>query len=217
MNSVQKAILAITDDLAKEGISKDRKNQQQGFNFRGIEDVYGALAPKMALHGLTIIPQVQDVTDFPVRSTKSGGSLYGCRVKVKYLLVGEDGSVLESLMYGEGADQGDKATSKALSMAFKYFAFQTFCIPVDGTDDADRESPEPSKPATQPPRGRQSTIEPFADPGEAADAIASCKTPQGLTEVVAPRIRVSTFSDEELAELRKAMAKRMVDLKGDTN
>ena len=115
----------------------------------------------------------------------------------------------------------DKQTPQAMGSSITYmrrYAIKALFGLSDVDDDAEgamgRPAPKRQEPAPKPPRGRQSTIEPFADPGEAADAIASCKTPQGLTEVVAPRIRVSTFSDEELAELRKAMAKRMVDLKG---
>lgn len=118
----------------------------------------------------------------------------------------------------------EKQTPQAMGSAITYarrYAIKALFGLSDVDDDADgamgRPAPKRQEPATQPQKARQSKIEPFADPGEAADAIVSCKTPQGLTEVVAPRIRVSTFSDEELAELRKAMAKRMVDLKGDTN
>ena len=39
-------------------------------------------------------------------------------------------------------DSGDKATNKAMSAAYKYAMFQTFCIPVEGTPDADGDSHE---------------------------------------------------------------------------
>lgn len=34
-------------------------------------------------------------------------------------------------------DSGDKATNKAMSAAYKYAAFQAFCIPTEGDNDAD--------------------------------------------------------------------------------
>src|SRR5438045_3308010 len=45
--AVYAAIGKVIADLAKVGIAKDRRNQGQGagFMFRGIDDVYNALAP----------------------------------------------------------------------------------------------------------------------------------------------------------------------------
>lgn len=48
---IYKAINAIQGELAKIGISKGRKNKEQGYSFRGIDDVYGALAPLLARYG----------------------------------------------------------------------------------------------------------------------------------------------------------------------
>ena len=39
-------------------------------------------------------------------------------------------------------DRGDKSINKACTAAYKYFLFEAFCIPVEGTPDADTESPE---------------------------------------------------------------------------
>ncbi len=52
----------------------------------------------------------------------------------------EDGSIHTVTTYGEAMDSGDKATNKAMSIAFKYAAFQAFCIPTEQTAiDADAE------------------------------------------------------------------------------
>lgn len=53
-----KSICAVTEELAKIGISKDRRNQAQGYKFRGIDDVCAALAPLLPKHGLCILPMV---------------------------------------------------------------------------------------------------------------------------------------------------------------
>ena len=39
-----KGINAVQAELAKTGIAKDKRNAQQGYNFRGIDDVYAAVA-----------------------------------------------------------------------------------------------------------------------------------------------------------------------------
>ena len=41
-------------------------------------------------------------------------------------------------------DSGDKASNKALSIAFKYACFQVFCIPTEEMKDPDAETPPDS-------------------------------------------------------------------------
>jgi len=138
---VYKAISAVQKDIAAIGISKDKKNAQQNYNFRGIDDVYDALAPILAKHGLCILPRVvgREVVE---RQTKSGGALFYVTVSCEFDLVSaEDGSKHTVATYGEAMDSADKATNKAMSAAYKYAAFQTFCIPVDA-EDADATTPE---------------------------------------------------------------------------
>jgi hypothetical protein len=53
-----------------------------------------------------------------------------------------DGSKHTAATFGEAMDSSDKATNKAMSAAFKYAAFMTFCIPTEGDNDADATSHE---------------------------------------------------------------------------
>lgn len=138
--SVYKAISAVAKEMAEQGISKDRENRQQGFNFRGIDQVYNALAPALVRHGLLILPRITERT-VTERTTQKGGVLFYVVVKAEFDFVAtEDGSHHTVVTYGEAMDSGDKATNKAMSIAYKYAAFQTFCIPTEQTAiDADAE------------------------------------------------------------------------------
>ncbi|EAY2107807.1 TPA: ERF family protein [Salmonella enterica] len=137
---VYAAISAVAKDMATTGISKDRKNAQQGFNFRGIDQVYNALAPALVNHGLLILPRITERT-VTERTTQKGGVLFYVVVKADFDFVStEDGSIHTVTTYGEAMDSGDKATNKAMSIAYKYAAFQAFCIPTEETAiDADAE------------------------------------------------------------------------------
>lgn len=137
---VYAAISAVARDMATTGISKDRKNAQQGFHFRGIDQVYNALAPALVNHGLVILPRITERT-VTERTTKQGGVLFYVVVKADFDFVStEDGSIHTVTTYGEAMDSGDKATNKAMSIAYKYAAFQAFCIPTEETAiDADAE------------------------------------------------------------------------------
>lgn len=137
---VYAAISSVAREMAATGISKDRKNAQQGFNFRGIDQVYNALAPALVTHGLLILPRITERT-VTERTTQKGGVLFYVVVKAEFDFVStEDGSIHTVTTYGEAMDSGDKATNKAMSIAYKYAAFQAFCIPTEETAiDADAE------------------------------------------------------------------------------
>lgn len=144
MNSmkVYLAISTVAAKLAHEGISKDRKNEQQGYKFRGIDDVYNALAPYLAEAKLCILPNVLD-REVVERTNAKGTALFYVTVKVRFDFVSaEDGSKHEVVTYGEAMDSGDKATNKAMSAAFKYACMQAFCIPTEGDNDADATTHE---------------------------------------------------------------------------
>jgi hypothetical protein len=135
---VYKAINAVQAELAKVGISKDRRNTQgSGYNFRGIDDVYNAVSPLLAQHGLCILPRMLS-RSCEERQSKSGGALFYVTVEAEFDLVSSaDGSKHTVRTFGEAMDSGDKGTNKAMSAAYKYAAFQTFAIPTEADNDAD--------------------------------------------------------------------------------
>jgi hypothetical protein len=135
--AVYQAIAAVMQDVGREGIAKGRRNQQQGYAFRGIDDVYNALAPLLARHHLIIVPRVltREKTE---QTTQKGGILFYVVVQVEFDIVcATDGSKITACTWGEAMDSADKATNKAMSAAYKYMAMQTFCIPTEGDNDAD--------------------------------------------------------------------------------
>ena len=141
--SVYKAINAVQAELAKTGILKSRRNTQgAGYNFRGIDDVYHAIAPLLAQHGLCILPRILART-CDERQTQKGGAIFYVTVEAEFDLVcAEDGSKHTVRTFGEAMDMSDKATNKAMSAAYKYAAFQTFAIPTEADNDADAHTHE---------------------------------------------------------------------------
>lgn len=134
---VYAAIAAVTAAMSKDGISKDRRNAQQGYNFRGIDEVYNALSPMLAQHKLCILPRMLSRSQTE-RTTAKGGALFYTTVEAEFDFVSaEDGSVHVVRTFGEAMDSADKSTNKAMSAAYKYAAMQTFCIPTEGDNDAD--------------------------------------------------------------------------------
>jgi hypothetical protein len=141
-NHVYRAISAITAIMAREGISKSRSNQQQGYRFRGIDDVYCALSGHLAELNLCMLPRVLDRT-VTERPTKSGGVSTYVVLTVEFDLVSSvDGSKHTIRTMGEAMDTADKATNKAMSAAMKYACLMAFQIPTEGDNDADAQTLE---------------------------------------------------------------------------
>ena len=137
-----KIFRAISDTMADIGIvGKTSKNQQQGFMYRGIDAVMNALNPALIKHRIFVVPETLNQKR-EERQTAKGGLLIYSVVTVKYTFYAEDGSSVCAVVIGEGMDSGDKATNKAMSVAFKYALFQVFCIPTEELIDPDRESHE---------------------------------------------------------------------------
>lgn len=150
---VYEKIAAVTAELSRIGISKDSKNTSQGYAFRGIDQVYGALSPLLAKHGLCILPRVKD-REVIERQNRSGTALFYVCLTVEFdFVAAEDGSKHTIVTIGEAMDSGDKASNKAMSAAYKYAAIQTFCIPTEGDNDADSTTHEVRGGFTVDPRG----------------------------------------------------------------
>lgn len=143
---VYKAINAVQAELSTIGIVKDKRNSQgAGYNFRGIDDVYNAIAPLLAKHGLCILPRVL-ARECVERTSKQGGALFYITVEAEFDFVSsEDGTKHTVKTFGEAMDSGDKATNKAMSAAYKYACFQAFSIPTEAHDDADYQDSPPVK------------------------------------------------------------------------
>jgi len=147
---VYEKIAAVTAELSKIGISKDSKNQSQGYAFRGIDAVYGALSPLLSKHGLCILPRVTD-RQVIERQNRQGTALFYVTLTVEFdFVAAEDASKHTVVTVGEAMDSGDKASNKAMSAAYKYAAFQTFCIPTEGDNDADSQTHEVAATTTDP-------------------------------------------------------------------
>lgn len=126
-------------------IGKDEKNKQQGFDYRSIEQITAKARKVFADKGIGIVPsKVVSLEVTPVTSSK-GSVGYRTQVVMEYTLGCEvdDGKREEITlaMAGEAIDYGDKATSKAVQMAFKYALTEALIIGAEA--DNDGHAPEP--------------------------------------------------------------------------
>lgn len=125
LNEVMKAV---------GGIAKKDRNQSQGFNFRGIDSVVNAVSPQLQKFGVIVFPTVEDYVYETVEIGRNRTAMGHVKVKVSYTFAGPTGDSIRTTVVGEAMDAGDKATAKAMSVAFRTALLQALCLPTDEPD-----------------------------------------------------------------------------------
>lgn len=199
--SIYALIPIITGELG--GINKD-KNSGQGYNYRTVEDVYDKLNPLLVKHGVSIIPFVEESKTIQLAGTNNR-ILHKTVLDVRYDIWASDGSHLTAKVTGEALDYSDKATPKALSMAYKYMAFQVFCIMVGEALDSEKDNFE----AQQKPKDAAPPVSLF---DSLSAKIKEAKDEKQLS-AVASLIAKATLSEAELTKLREEYSKRDAAIK----
>lgn len=124
-----------------EAIGKGRKNLQQGYNFRGIDDMYNDLHKYFAAEGVFITSKI--LNSFrEERATKNGGVMIYTIIDFEFSFYATDGSFVTTQQRGEASDSGDKSSNKSASAALKYALMQTLLIPTEEDKDTESNSPE---------------------------------------------------------------------------
>lgn len=206
---IYRSIAGVIADVGAVG--KDKENKQQGFKFRSIDDVYNALHPALAKNKVVIVPNIlsREVNEL---QTARGTVMHHVICTIKFTFFAEDGSSIESTLVGEALDTGDKATNKAMAIAYKYACFQVFCIPTSDMADPDAESVNGLRTAGNPPQTQQTENTPAADMrtsrinGEMLRRLQGELARTGVQEVqINNTFKVGKISDLTVEQYNKAM------------
>lgn len=202
METIYQKIGAVNKEVS--AIDKTRKNEQQNFMFRGIEDFMNELHNLFAKHGIFIIPHECEHTqvDYDYIDSKGNKKVqFRTRVHMVFRFYSsEDGSFIEADGWGEAADNGDKGYNKCKSIALKYVLMQMFLVPTKDIADPDKETPaEIERPkddfaavAAASRRPKKAATQPVPTPEAQAEddkfflvkqLIADCKTKDDLLKL----------------------------------
>lgn len=118
---------------AVRALGKTQRNEQQGFNFRGVDSVMNAVGPALRDHGLVVSSTVHDlrIDSYP---TSKGTLMNRAIVKVEYRFTAPDQTYVVASAYGEASDTMDKSVSKAMSVAYRTAILQALCLPTNEPD-----------------------------------------------------------------------------------
>lgn len=165
---VHEAITAVMAEV--RAVGKDSVNQQQRFNFRGVDATVNALSPAMRKHGVSVRPSQIIARDYEHFQSKSGAQGIACRMVVEFTFTGPEGDTITSVVAAEANDYGDKATPKCMSVAFRTCLLQTFALPTQDTDpDAETFDRAPQ----QEPQKDYLALAQQADTADAVQAIGA--------------------------------------------
>lgn len=146
--NIYSALTAIIGEVG--AIGKNQKNQQQGFVFRGIDDVMNELHTLFGKYKVIIVPEVVDY-NVNEKTTSRGTAMYVTRSTIKFHFVADDGSEVVTTNVGEAMDSADKGMNKTMSCALKYALMQMFLIPTKDIEDPDRVTPPDTQPTAPVP------------------------------------------------------------------
>lgn len=145
--SVVVALASVMEDV--RAVRKGDRNQQQNYQFRGIDAVVNAVGPALRKHGVLVVPILEEVNYRDVQ-TSTGKPSRECTVKVRYRFHGPAGDYIDCVTPGESMDFGDKGAPKAMSVAYRIALLQALCLPTDDNDpDASSYERGSSRPTQQ--------------------------------------------------------------------
>jgi hypothetical protein len=116
-------------------VGKNSRNEEQGWNFRGIDAVVNAISPALRKHGVIVVPEMRSVAYRDAMTTgRTPRPTREVTVEVAYTFYAEDGSSVTAVVPGESLDQSDKGSAKAMSVAFRIALLQVFALPTSEPD-----------------------------------------------------------------------------------
>ena len=181
-------------------IVKAKKNESQGYRFRGIDDILNAVGPALTKCGITLSTTIVSATEDLVatedprlakldewlRLKAKFRWVIFAKIHLRVTLYAPDGSNVSFEAFGSACDHnGDKAANKAHSVAYKYAMTLGLCIPVEegDMDDSDHDDrvperkPSDRRPAGAAGAGRRNATQAMSNPArpQSADQAKSNK------------------------------------------
>jgi hypothetical protein len=138
-HAIHAAISKAMNDIARTGIAKTHQASLggAGVNYRGIEDAMNEMCGVLIRNGITVTPRYSDlqIMERVKGDAKDGKATRFAVVRGAFTFTAvADGSAVTCEHYGEAMDSGDKAVTKAQSVAFRTALFQQFVIPTMAID-----------------------------------------------------------------------------------
>lgn len=134
MTTITTLLAEVASKVGAVGKDQQVTSGPARFNFRGIDAVVNAVAGPLHAAGIIVTPTVDHVTYDTVEVGQKRTPMTVCRVVCTYTFHGPDGDQVTAQAAAEAFDSGDKATSKAMSVAYRTALLQALTLPTDEPD-----------------------------------------------------------------------------------
>lgn len=133
--SEHKPIVEVLADVMADvtSVGKGDKNDFHKFMYRGIDRIINEVGPALRRHRVVVMPHL-DSLESRDTTTEKGKTAREVTVVVTYTFKGPAGDEMTCTVPGESADTGDKAVSKAMSVAHRTALIQALTIPTEQRD-----------------------------------------------------------------------------------
>ena len=208
--TIVEALSAVMGDV--QSVRKGDRNQTQGYQFRGIDAVVNAVGPAFRKHGIVCVPVLEDVAYNTVEVGQKRSVMRECTVRVRYVFHGPAGDTIECVSIGEAMDSGDKATPKAMSVAYRVALLQALTIPTDEADP-DSQSYERSEARQEPqwdPDDQDALRAAYVADVAKAESLAEL---QKIGEAVKRQVAAGEISPATNREIATAASVRVAELR----
>lgn len=115
-------------------VPKDGHNASQNFNFRGIDGVLNSVGPALRTVGVVPVPTLVTMKRTTVSIGRNQTPMDSVYLEIDYRFYGPELDAISCLVPGTSMDSGDKAVSKAMSVAYRTALIQIFALPTMETD-----------------------------------------------------------------------------------
>lgn len=181
--TIYQAINAVMKDV--RSVAKDGWNDAPNakYAFRGVDHVIDAVGPALREHGVIVVPKVLDWQYGTVIVGHKQTQMSHARLTVQFNWYGPAGDTFPepAVVAAEAFDSGDKATSKAHSVAYRTNLIETLSLPTNEPDPDSDAYERSNKPVAtfddSAEAARQELLTLLAEtdrePGEAAEKFAA--------------------------------------------
>lgn len=120
-----------------EEVRKGGKHEKQGYSYRTVDDIANAAGAAMRKHGIFAVPVLESIAYEATEVGKQRTATRIAQVQVTYQFFGPNGDHVDAIVAAESMDSGDKATPKAMSVAYRIALSQVLSIPTGDPDPAE--------------------------------------------------------------------------------
>lgn len=181
------------------------------YAFRGVDEVVNAIQPLLIKHGVTVVPESEEMLTRESKPTRNGGKAWCIVILVTWRWTGPDGSSCKTQSIGEAQDWSDKGSSQAFSTAQRENFVKSLNIPTEAPHEYEERDELGDNPAPK-SAGQQWLESRSAD--ELLAEVGTIQTLDELKEFYSGARKNTRLTRDEFVSVKERVQEHTEFLKG---